>query len=70
MEYGWKDAATGNLFFANASSVPANRWHEIDRLKVSATIRSPEKAATNNGMNYIERQFTRQFFFFNQAPEA
>lgn len=70
VEYGWRDSDTGNLFFANAANVPSANWSIIDRINISATLRSPEKMQTNEGSDYIERQYTRQFFLFNQSPEA
>lgn len=70
VEYGWRDAVTGNLFFANAASVPAASWPLIDRVKVSATLISQDKAPTNEGVDYLEKSFARTFFLFNQVPEV
>ncbi len=68
VEYGWRNASDGKLFFANAGSVSS--WDDVDRVRITATLSSPNKTATNEGVDYIQRTYSRTFFFFNQIPEA
>ena len=70
VEYGWRDAASGNLFFAHAGSVPSANWSSIDRIKIEATLSSRNKTPTNEGIDFIEKSYSRTFFFFNQIPGA
>lgn len=70
VEYGWRDPATGNLFFANAGSVPGATWALIDRIKVTATLSSQNKTPTNEGVEFLEKTFARTFLLFNQIPEV
>lgn len=70
VEYGWRDAASGDLFFANAGVIPAATWPEIDRVRVTTTLSSQHKTPTAEGIDYLEKSFSRTFFFFNQIPEV
>lgn len=70
VEYGWRDTSSGNLYFADADSVPAANWSAIDRIKVTATLSSLNKTPTNEGPDYIQRTYSRTFFIFNQIPGA
>lgn len=70
VEYGWRDPATGNLFFANAASLNNANWALIDRVKVTATLSSRNKTPTNEGVEFMEKTFARTFLLFNQIPEV
>lgn len=70
VEYGWRNTSTGNLYFASANAVPTANWPAVDRIKVTATLSSLNKAATNEGPDFIQRTYSRTFFVFNQVPGA
>ncbi len=70
VEYGWRNAADGKLFFAAAGGVPNSKWLDIDRVRITTTLNSVSKTATNEGSDRIERTYSRTFFFFNQNPGA
>lgn len=70
VEYGWRDAVTGNLFFADADAVPSADWANVDRIRINTSLNSAKKVATNQGMDYMATEFSRTFVFFNQIPEA
>ena len=54
VEYGWT-SSTGNLIFANATTVAAqNAWAAIDRVNISLSLNSIDKAVTDgNNMSKL-----------------
>lgn len=67
IEYGWQDA-DNKLYFESAASMNDARWFLVDRVKVTATFNSIERAPTNDGDELLKRTYSRTFLIQNQLP--
>jgi Tfp pilus assembly protein PilW len=68
VEYGWQDYNNQDtLYFTDAGSVQ-NNWNLVDRIKVTATLNSISTAPTNEGVQRMQRSYSRVFLVHNQFP--
>ena len=65
VEYGWRNAA-GNLLMADGDAVPD--WNAVDRIRVTLTLNSVQKAPTNDGGDYTTKQVSKVIMLRNQLP--
>ncbi|WP_083608123.1 PilW family protein [Teredinibacter haidensis] len=68
VEYGWQDYSDSDkLYFADASGA-AGKWALIDRVKVTVTFNSINRAPTSEGSKLLSRTYSRLFLLKNQFP--
>lgn len=71
IEYAWSNNGDedGDLFFGDASQVPADQWNYIDRIRVTLTFNSVETVAGAGDDNLGRREYTTTIALKNQIRD-
>lgn len=71
IEYGWHTTENedGPVQFGHAGEVPADRWNNIDRIRITLTLNSIQPVSTQSGSDLVRRTFIRTIALRNQIGD-